>query len=718
MARRTRLGPMPAVHAFFATLQQGSIAAILIGWPLLTSAVVQGSVSFVALAAIFELLVLISLGVSIATLIRTRRSQAGVAGRTRVVAATLIHSLALLVLQVPLIVLVVGAVQAVASGFSFTFGLDEARLALSDTAHQTLTISGIAAGAVLVTDLAFRISLWFLLPRRWRVGFWILVDGVLVGAFAYVTWKFPLQPTSDDLAALQEPIIRLSITALFAMRLFARFVPVFMASIERIGFLSLIAGRHLKAKKSGFLATISSLSIGAVAVSTCMLVGVLSVMGGFRNDLKEKILGNHAHVLVDKDERDTFEGWSPVLDAVRGAEGVIAATPYVSGEVMLTSASNRAGAVLRGVEPTSLAEVTRIERYLENGRGRLLYLREPERLLDLPPDERRSILPLDIEIEDEDDEGSGIVRDADEAIDDANEEPEEPEPENPSEDPLADYLREPDVDRQGREVLPGIVLGKELARTLRVFLGDDVDVVSPMGDLGPAGPMPKARRFRVAGIFYSGMYEYDMKLVYVLLPRAQRFLNTGDAISGIEINVADVERAPEVASSVTTALTEIDRAELRVRDWQETNQGLFGALALEKLAMFITLGIAILIAGFCVFGTLTLMVQEKGREVGILFAMGTTPRAIVSIFMLEGLLIGLYGATIGLGLGYLVTFAFQHFGIRLNPEVYYIDRLPVHVDPAEFALVGVVALGMCIVATVFPAYLASRTQPVEAIRYQ
>ena len=123
-------------------------------------------------------------------------------------------------------------------------------------------------------------------------------------------------------------------------------------------------------------------------------------------------------------------------------------------------------------------------------------------------------------------------------------------------------------------------------------------------------------------------------------------------------------------------------------------------------------------AGFCVFGTLTLMVQEKSREVGILFAMGTTRRAVVQIFMLEGLLIGLYGAAIGLGLGYLVTFVFEHFGFRLNPEVYYIDRLPVHVDPTEFVLVGAVALGICVVATIFPAVLASRTRPVDALRWQ
>ena len=134
--------------------------------------------------------------------------------------------------------------------------------------------------------------------------------------------------------------------------------------------------------------------------------------------------------------------------------------------------------------------------------------------------------------------------------------------------------------------------------------------------------------------------------------------------------------------------------------------------------MFITLGLAVLIAGFCVFGTLTLMVQEKGREVGILKAMGTAESGIVRIFLVEGLMIGLLGAGSGLGLGFLAAFGAEHFGIRINPEFYYIDRLPVHVDPSEFALVGASAIAVCVIATLFPAKLASRLRPVDALRYE
>jgi lipoprotein-releasing system permease protein len=221
----------------------------------------------------------------------------------------------------------------------------------------------------------------------------------------------------------------------------------------------------------------------------------------------------------------------------------------------------------------------------------------------------------------------------------------------------------------------------------------------------------------VAGIFYSGMYEYDMKLVYVSLDAAQSFLATEDTVTGIEIKLEErrVDDAPAVAEAIRAA---IDRRDLRVEDWQQRNRNLFGALALEKLAMFLVLGIAILIAGFCVFGTLTLMVQEKAREVGILMAMGTARGDIVRVFLLEGLFIGLFGAAMGLGLGFDLSFGAEHFGIRMNPEVYYIDRLPVHTDPAEFALVGVAAVAICTLATIFPAIVASRTSPLEALRHE
>jgi lipoprotein-releasing system permease protein len=285
----------------------------------------------------------------------------------------------------------------------------------------------------------------------------------------------------------------------------------------------------------------------------------------------------------------------------------------------------------------------------------------------------------------------------------------------PSLPPLDTHeLREPSRPEPMRDVLPGLVVGQELARSLRLHVGDEVTVVSPNGDLGPTGPLPRARAFRIAGIFYTGMFEYDMQMAYTDLATAQSFLRAGDGITGIEARVRDWSRADAAAGEVRAA---IGRDDLRVRSWREVNRNLFGALELEKLAMFITLGIAILVASFCIFSALVLMVQEKGREIGILKAMGAEDGAIVRLFLFQGFLIGLFGATSGLGLGYLVCFAAEHFKfIRMNPEVYYIDRLPVNVDPVEFGLVGLAAVVVCVLATIYPAVLGSRLRPVDALR--
>lgn len=717
----THYGWLPVAFGLLDLVAGGLFVGLLVMWSVLVDAFARtpsigatsgGMTAVLGATFAITLVVLWLAKVVLAALVirRGARLQPGMKGRARLQLVGFASLLDLAASLLPSLLFVAGTLRSLENGFALHHDVSEAILGLPATVQGAIV--GIYLGCALVGKLSFwlHVSLWFLLPERFRFWFWVVFDALVVAGFVFVTATLPIQPASEGLDALVEPVVRLSVTSVFALRVFVRLLPLAMRSFETLRFETLVAARHLRAKKSGFLAAIGGLSITAVAVSTAMLVGVLSVMGGFRDDLKKKILGNQAHVVVDR-ESGPFEGWSAVLAEVNEAsDEIIGASPYVSGEVMVTSATNMAGAVLRGIDPDTVGSVTDLERNLT--RGRLDYLRHPERLLDLPAEERRTILPLEIEIGSE---SEGLVREIE------NEIRRQDDPTDPSR--LREGLRD-DLDEllgdapppPAANVLPGIVLGKELARSLRVYVGDEIDVVSPNGELGPAGPMPKSRRFRVAGVFYSGMYEFDMKHVYVLLEQGQRFLGTGDAITGVEIKVRDVDRAPLTADAIRRVLTAQD--DLRVRDWQELNSGLFGALELEKLAMFITLGIAVLIAGFCVFGTLTLMVQEKQREVGILFAMGATRRSIVTVFVIEGWLIGLYGATVGLGLGYLVTFVFEHFGFRLNPEVYYIDRLPVAVNPTEFVFVGLVALGVCVVSTIFPAILASRLRPVDALRLE
>ncbi|MEM7435581.1 MAG: ABC transporter permease [Myxococcota bacterium] len=629
---------------------------------------------------------LVLLLLSLAVLSRARALQRGARGRARILGLATIGVLHSLVTSASVGIILWAAFAArghVLGGTvaSLLFGLTHLAYPslelewLRGVYEATSTLQWVTLGLLAVLGT----SCWFLVSADRREQFWRVFDVGITGLFVAVSLALPLAPVEGHDGSLAGAVVRVVVTTLFASRLALRAVGPLLSLFERIGFRSMVAARHLRAKKTGFLAASGTLSVLAVAVSSCMLISVLSVMGGFRADLKKKILGNHAHIVVDRAFAE-INDWQPILDKTRKASGVRAATPYLQTEVMVSSLSNRAGAVLRGIDATSVSDVTDLGQNMTH--GKLDYLDHPERILE-PDDEPTQAGAFDAMLEEADDD--------DARPDDS------PEPE-----------------AEASDAMPGLVVGQELARALRLVVGDRVTIVSPRGELGPTGPVPRTKPFRIAGIFYSGMYEYDMKHAYVSLPVAQRFLNAGEAISGLEVKVDDVERAPAMAASLAASLGDGD---LRVRDWKTLNQQLFGALALEKLAMFITLGIAILIAGFSVFGTLTLLVQEKRREVGILKAMGTSARGVIRIFVLEGLLIGAAGGLLGLGLGFVLTFAAEHFGIRMNPEVYYIDKLPVKLDPTEFALVGAATVVVCLAATLFPAYQASRVRPVDALRY-
>ena len=263
--------------------------------------------------------------------------------------------------------------------------------------------------------------------------------------------------------------------------------------------------------------------------------------------------------------------------------------------------------------------------------------------------------------------------------------------------------------------LPGIIMGKELAKMLGVQPGDTVTLVSPMGKLTPVGRVPESRKFKVTGIFDSGMYEYDATMVYISLKEAQDFIGFDDKATGVEAKVVDIYKADRVSAAVTKKLGYPYWA----KDWKQMNRSLVSALKLEKIAMFVILIMIVLVGALNIISTLVMVVMEKNRDVAILRAMGATQKSIMTVFMLQGLLVGVIGTLVGLasGLGLCELLARYKF-IELPSDVYYISTLPVRVEMWDVVLVIVAAMVISFLATLYPSWHASHLNPVESLRYE
>lgn len=263
--------------------------------------------------------------------------------------------------------------------------------------------------------------------------------------------------------------------------------------------------------------------------------------------------------------------------------------------------------------------------------------------------------------------------------------------------------------------LPAIIMGKELTRMLAVQPGDTVTVVSPMGKLTPVGRVPQNRKFRITAIFESGMYEYDATMVYISLKEAQDFLGLDNRATGVEVKVADIYKADQVGSAVTKKLGYPYWA----KDWKQMNRSLVSALKLEKIAMFVILIMIVLVGALNIISTLVMVVMEKSKDVAILRAMGATQKSIMTVFMFQGVLVGVVGTMVGLacGLGLCHLLAEYKF-IELPSDVYYISTLPVRVEMLDVVLVIAAALVISFLATLYPSRHASRQNPVESLRYE
>jgi lipoprotein-releasing system permease protein len=482
---------------------------------------------------------------------------------------------------------------------------------------------------------------------------------------------------------------------------------IILGQVKTAGIVALIVGGMLTLLGALFatFTVFAAVSIYGVFLGTGAPIIALSVMSGFETDLKTKIRATKADVVVERrqeKEARPFTDWVAVEKKLDGVPGVVGAMPYIEAEVIIKHATNPAGMgiILRGIDPERAPKVLGLDRTLQE--GKVEYLAHPE---EIPTDEAQMMRPIPAP----DDQADG----ADESDgDDAK----APEGGAAKKKLRARVFRDlPQLKRDSGPPPPGILLGEELYQhTLRVFIGSDVDVACPLCGVGPTGPMPKLRPFRVAGHFYIGMYEFDSKLAYVSLAEAQRFLNMQGEVSGIEVRT----RTPEDARAVADAIAARVGPDYEVRTWEELNRGLFAALKLEKLAMFIVLTFIALVASFSIISNLIMLVTEKGREVAILKSMGARDGAILRVFFAEGLYIGMLGLALGLALGIGGCVLLMRYGLPLDPDVYYIQKLPVVMRATEIVAVSVAALALCCLATVYPALLGSRMRPVEGLRYE
>jgi len=540
----------------------------------------------------------------------------------------------------------------------------------------------------------------------------------------------------------------------------------------------------------------TTVPIGGTWIGTAALVVVLSVMGGFESDLREKILGSNAHIRITKEEGD-FTEWHELKARVDKLPGVVASTPYAVSEVVIAANSTGQNVIIKGIDPATVGKVTDLVNDLEgdkDGMKRLAPIVNDDHDLRVPqpapgaPRKGPAIDPpppgmptpgepidfsspaadtagsADYRVPDPDAQGSAAEPpqpyggDADKLVpkdkpaDDTHAEPTDKPVTHPSahaagsaavldpppadlvtsDVPPVDYSKpddgedivkvidvpfdSPSVSRRTQS-LPGILVGRELVKQVHLYTGQEVRIVSPLSDPSnpdaTGTPIPFNRDYRVAGTFFTGMYEYDNKYVYVALDSLQEFLDRGDAVDGIEVRVDNPYATDGFVAMLQTELG----PKYRVQDWTELNRSLFSALKLEKIAMFLVLGIVILVASFSIVGNLIMVVVEKAREIALLKTLGASDIGVMQLFAIQGLMIGVIGTLLGVLTGLLVCWLLAQFGFPLNADVYYIDRLPVHVDPASVLAAASAGILISIAATIYPAVVAARVRPAAGMRH-
>src|SRR5690242_9167454 len=443
-----------------------------------------------------------------------------------------------------------------------------------------------------------------------------------------------------------------------------------------------IASRYLRAKrKQAVIGVITVISIAGVTAGVASLVIALAINNGFRQDLQNRLLGSTSHINLMRTMNDGIQDWRSLMERLEKQPHVVAAAPIIYEQVLISLGGRARGAVLKGIIPQDERKVSDLLNSVKQGSADAL---------DEPAGRPSAAVPA---LSDKHalSEAEGNVR---------------PTQENP------DLLGEVE---QRRAAMPPILLGKDMADELGAKVGSVVLVTSPQGELTPFGMVPKYSRFRVAGIFDSGFYDYDSSWSFVRLSDAQRLFALGNVIQIIEFKIDDIYKAAQVGKD----LEEAAGPGFMTTNWMEQNRPLFRALRLERLVTFITVGLIVFVAALNILISLTMMVMEKARDIAVLMSMGTRKAQVRNVFIAQGLLIGVIGTAIGLVLGYAISYAGgQYHIISLSPEVYSIDYVPFAPRVADGAWVALFTVLVSFVATLYPSWSAARILPAEALRYE
>jgi lipoprotein-releasing system permease protein len=423
-----------------------------------------------------------------------------------------------------------------------------------------------------------------------------------------------------------------------------------------------IASRYLKAKRrQAFIGVITGISILGVAAGVASLVIALAINNGFRQDLQDRLLGSTSHVNLLRVQSDGIKNWQPLMSRLSQQPHVVAAAPVIYEQVLISRGPRASGAVLKGV---------------------------------IPADERRVSDLLN------------SVKDG--SVDALAPSTSAPPPSNTSPDELESVAARV-------AAMPPIILGKDMADNLGATVGSVVLVTSPQGELTPFGLVPKYSRFRVAGILNSGFFDYDNTWALARLSDAQRLFGLDDEVAAIEFKVDDIYQAGKIAEEIEQAAGK----GFMTTNWMEQNKAIFRALKLERLVTFITIGLIVFVAALNILISLIMLVMEKTKDIAVLMSMGTRKAQIRSIFIAQGLLIGVIGTAIGLIVGYALSWVGANYHVlALAPEVYSIDYVPFAPRLTDGVLVAFVAIGISFIATIYPSWSAARVLPAESLRYE